>query len=492
MSTQPPCLSSTAARLFSPLSDAWLCNDDEQSYRGHDAERRERDAWPHAPPLAPSSELFDTSWLADIMSHMKIPPAPLSTDGDAGHDGLPRVAAQLASPFHSPRTSTTTTTHAHQDERDTPSWAAASAHAAPRRTDTPVPRPRWPLPTGSAPPTLYSVFVGGLEEHVTDEDLVWHFAHPPCWPQDHPMRRMYVRIENVAGSLCAWPTSPAPFRVHSARVVRESSSAAQGGRRVFGFVRLTSKHECDRALIEMQHTHMVPHQAPHTPLRLSLGAATAPPRADTECTKAHGRPHDKAPARPVMTAAAVVRHTPRRAASKAVRPARTDVPAAPGRSHTPPASTHAPVECVPTTLTFVSESQGDVPAQDQPHLASALTVAHASSALDPTNTTVFVGSLFTLATETMLHALFSPFGPIHSINIPRGQDCGFVQFAHKRDAARAIAEMQGYQLSGGGALRLSWGRSLGEKAAARAAIRAGLRWVEGAATAAATDGGGGA
>jgi len=147
---------------------------------------------------------------------------------------------------------------------------------------------------------------------------------------------------------------------------------------------------------------------------------------------------------------------------------------------------------VPTTLTFVSESQGDVPAQDQPHLASALTVAHASSALDPTNTTVFVGSLFTLATETMLHALFSPFGPIHSINIPRGQDCGFVQFAHKRDAARAIAEMQGYQLSGGGALRLSWGRSLGEKAAARAAIRAGLRWVEGAATAAATDGGGGA
>lgn len=92
----------------------------------------------------------------------------------------------------------------------------------------------------------------------------------------------------------------------------------------------------------------------------------------------------------------------------------------------------------------------------------------------------------------MLHALFSPFGPIHSINIPRGQDCGFVQFAHKRDAARAIAEMQGYQLSGGGALRLSWGRSLGEKAAARAAIRAGLRWVEGAATAAATDGGGGA
>ena len=111
-------------------------------------------------------------------------------------------------------------------------------------------------------------------------------------------------------------------------------------------------------------------------------------------------------------------------------------------------------------------------------MASALTKAHASSALDPTNTTVFVGSLFSLATENTLRTLFAPYGPIQSINIPRGQDCGFVQFASKQDAARAIAEMQGFQIVGGGALRLSWGRSVGEKAAARAAIRAGLRWVE--------------
>ena len=479
MNTQPPRPSSTAAHVFSPLKDAWLGMDDERSYRVHDDERCTRDAWPRVPPPAHASELFDTSWLADIMSHMTIPPAPLSTDGDAGHDALPQGSAQLASPFRSPRKMTTTLCH--KDWIDPPSWAASSA-AGCRPTDTPVPAPRWHHPTASAgtkPPALFSVFVGGLEEHVTDEDLVLHFTHPPCWPQDHPMRRMYIRIQRVAGSLCSWPTSPAPFRVHSARVVRESSSAAHGSRRVFGFVRLTSKHECDRALIEMQHTHITPHQAPHAPLRLYLGAATAPPRADTECAKTHGRTQEQAPARPVSSATAVVRPTPRRAAPKAARPGRTEAPAAPSSTHSPPASTHRQVECVPTTLTFVSESKGEAPTQDQPHLASALTVAHASSALDPTNTTVFVGSLFSLATETMLHALFSPFGPIHSINIPRGQDCGFVQFAHKRDAARAILEMQGYQLSGGGALRLSWGRSIGEKAAARAAIRAGLRWVEG-------------
>ncbi|WFD01415.1 hypothetical protein MOBT1_000078 [Malassezia obtusa] len=110
-------------------------------------------------------------------------------------------------------------------------------------------------------------------------------------------------------------------------------------------------------------------------------------------------------------------------------------------------------------------------------LASALAVAHTSSALDPNNTTVFVGSLFNLASETTLYSLFSPFGPILSVNIPRGQDCGFVQFARKDDAARAIAEMQNCPVAGG-ALRLSWGRSIGEKAAARAATRAGLRWVE--------------
>ena len=82
-----------------------------------------------------------------------------------------------------------------------------------------------------------------------------------------------------------------------------------------------------------------------------------------------------------------------------------------------------------------------------------------------------------MATEQTLHSLFSRFGHILSINIPRGQDCGFVQFARKRDAARAISEMQRFPIAGG-TLRLSWGRGVSEKVAARAATRAGLRWIE--------------
>ena len=82
-----------------------------------------------------------------------------------------------------------------------------------------------------------------------------------------------------------------------------------------------------------------------------------------------------------------------------------------------------------------------------------------------------------MASENLLQSLFSSFGPILTINIPKGQDCGFVQFARKGDAAAAIATMQNYPLFGG-SLRLSWGRSINEKTAARAAARAGLRWVE--------------
>ena len=132
-------------------------------------------------------------------------------------------------------------------------------------------------------------------------------------------------------------------------------------------------------------------------------------------------------------------------------------------------------ETVPTVLTFVHEDGSEL--EEQPALAVALTHAHEASALDPNNTTVFVGSLMSMASESLLRQLFSPFGPIVTINIPKGQDCGFVQFARKDDAAAAITTMQNYPLSGG-SIRLSWGRSISEKTAARAAARAGLRWVE--------------
>lgn len=91
-----------------------------------------------------------------------------------------------------------------------------------------------------------------------------------------------------------------------------------------------------------------------------------------------------------------------------------------------------------------------------------------SSAADPNNTTVFVGGLSSLISEDTLKTFFVPFGEITYVKIPPGKGCGFVQFVRKVDAERAIERMQGFPI-GGGRIRLSWGRSQGDKAAAAAA-----------------------
>ncbi|KOS15550.1 ngr1 protein [Malassezia pachydermatis] len=481
------------------------------------------------------------------MNQVRIPSAPPSTEGDNGHletavtekDATPWTSvALLGSPFQSPKPLPTleappepgawerwrpVPSHAWADPRSGPSVPASSADLplpvragvrqargpppppvppapAPPAPIPPVPAPvpRAPAPThapastnpsapcasGSAG-TLFSIFVGGLDPLVTEEDLMEHFSHPSPWPDDHPMYRMYAHIRQATGPTWQIPTQPAAFQVHSCKIIRDSTSQTP---RVFGFVRLSSQTECDRALIEMQRTCLVPRRAPHMTLRLYLGTASAPRFDVEEMPKKTSRRFASTPDMQKSTAAAPEPHGRRTSGSTA-----------PGR-HSAPATTTAPTSSVarealakgspqvpattegaPTVLTFVSDAKGEGNAKEQPHLASALKLAHTSSALDPNNTTVFVGSLFSMATESTLQSLFSRFGPIQSINIPRGQDCGFVQFARKQDAARAIAEMQGYQVAGG-ALRLSWGRSIGEKAAARAAVRAGLRWVEDATT----------
>lgn len=94
--------------------------------------------------------------------------------------------------------------------------------------------------------------------------------------------------------------------------------------------------------------------------------------------------------------------------------------------------------------------------------------ANNTSAVDPGNTTVFVGGLSSLISEDTLKTFFAPFGEIIYVKIPPGKGCGFVQFVRKIDAERAIERMQGFPI-GGGRIRLSWGRSQGDKAAAAAA-----------------------
>lgn len=469
---------------------------------------------------------FDTSWLSDLMSQVKLPSAPTSTDGEVGHESdssspIPQALwQQLASPFQSPKATTSKINPA----KDWFARDAVNITKAPTFSpynyngDALGIYPRHPASTGIlkspySPHVLLSVIVRGLDVHVTEEDLVLHFTRPPSWPDDHPMKRMYTHVQSMAGSSGQLPTQPAPFKVYSARIIHEPPHRIG---RVFGFVRLISKEECDRALVELQHTHLIPKRPPHFPLRLCLSLAAAPPAIEYQRrgnAKAQKCWHEsmfayseRSRSRSASTMSSPSKRPtdvfgPRNPARLALMPAptRSESASSPSsRSTTASTSISASTstsmssssmtsstpnqafssEGVPTVLTFVSEFTKESDSKEQPHLASALTKAHASSALDPTNTTVFVGSLFSLATENTLHTLFAPFGPIQSINIPRGQDCGFVQFANKQDAARAIAEMQGFQIVGGGALRLSWGRSVGEKAAARAAIRAGLRWVE--------------
>lgn len=299
-------------------------------------------------------------------------------------------------------------------------------------------------PQEELPCTLLIERLDGL---VSEEDIRIHFMSPPDWPTNHPLRRAYMQLEEHTRTIM--PTAPAPFVVRHVRVQRQGDTAQAE-------VRFVMPQDCDRALVEMQHSLLTMRQMPQQLVRLNLteGSLRQP-------TDRRGR---------------VSRPSRSTAASHELAPSSPDTRYQPPNpaAERPGSSASSPPR-VPTTLTFVEKESESKPAA--PGLASALALAHASSALDPANTTVFVGSLFSMASEPMLYSLFSRFGPILSVNIPRGQDCGFVQFARKEDASHAITEMQNFPVAGG-TLRLSWGRSVGEKAAARAATRAGLRWVE--------------
>lgn len=295
----------------------------------------------------------------------------------------------------------------------------------------------------TSPLSSCTLLIERLGKNIMNEDIEQHFTSPPEWPPSHPMRRVYSHVSEKTGAVLS--ARPEPFRIKSVRILRHGNATQAE-------VCFSSAQDCERALVEMQHTMLVPRQTPWKSARLLLSTTAATPP----------EPRSRPPRAQRSATTPAKRAGSRRRASDTTRTSSSD---------------STSTSRVPTTLNFLQNEDGETTSSAAPMLASALAVAHTSSALDPNNTTVFVGSLFNLASETTLYSLFSPFGPILSVNIPRGQDCGFVQFARKDDAARAIAEMQNCPVAGG-ALRLSWGRSIGEKAAARAATRAGLRWVE--------------
>lgn len=98
--------------------------------------------------------------------------------------------------------------------------------------------------------------------------------------------------------------------------------------------------------------------------------------------------------------------------------------------------------------------------------ASSLQAPHPSD-FDTSNTTLFIGGLSGGVTEDELRAVFGRFGDIIYVKIPAGKGCGFVQFVLRVAAEQALAAMNGQAL-GGGAIRISWGRSSSRAAGAAA------------------------
>ncbi|KAK6253565.1 hypothetical protein QUC31_015285 [Theobroma cacao] len=81
---------------------------------------------------------------------------------------------------------------------------------------------------------------------------------------------------------------------------------------------------------------------------------------------------------------------------------------------------------------------------------------------DSNNATIFVGGLDSDVSDDDLRQPFSQFGDIISVKIPPGKGCGFVQFANRKNAEDAIQSLNGTTI-GKQTVRLSWGRSLGNK-----------------------------
>ncbi|PWN26405.1 RNA-binding domain-containing protein, partial [Jaminaea rosea] len=121
-------------------------------------------------------------------------------------------------------------------------------------------------------------------------------------------------------------------------------------------------------------------------------------------------------------------------------------------------------------VTITSRSGQGRPPSRLSNYTRHCTLPSPSSALDPNNTTVFVGGLSSLISEDTLKTFFAPFGAIAYVKIPPGKGCGFVSFLRKIDAERAIERMQGFPV-GGCRIRLSWGRSQGEKSQHQAQVQ---------------------
>ncbi|KAL3077944.1 hypothetical protein niasHS_013473 [Heterodera schachtii] len=110
--------------------------------------------------------------------------------------------------------------------------------------------------------------------------------------------------------------------------------------------------------------------------------------------------------------------------------------------------------------TYGSEDEkGD----QQPTQKASVTFESVYNSTEADNTTVYLGGLPIAVTEEPIRSVFSQFGTIKEIRLFASQNFGFVVFADKSSAARAIFEMNGRELdlgvvAGKCTVRVKWGR----------------------------------
>jgi RNA recognition motif-containing protein len=76
--------------------------------------------------------------------------------------------------------------------------------------------------------------------------------------------------------------------------------------------------------------------------------------------------------------------------------------------------------------------------------AQGTTAGNTNADGNSSNTTIFVGGLESHLSADYVHALFAPFGPLLSVKVPQGKNCGFVQFSLRADAEAALVALQSY------------------------------------------------
>lgn len=316
----------------------------------------------------------------------------------------------------------------------------------------------------------FSVFVGDLCPDLCEEDLVNQFINPPLWPPSHPFAIAHAHAQQAKGKFGTPPKiGPAPFlSTKSAAIMTDPSTGLSRG---FGFVRFTSEIDCARALVEMQGIIIQP----------ASGKGGRPLRV---CP---ATPKNRSASNPTQTSLNSTANVQEKLMNAIINPGENvsifdqqqqqlDSMGS-CRDIFMPTTPYSPAHhfsSPPPASTIPSRHQSKAFGQDYTQLPGAVTSNPLSSptsgtgATDVNNTTVFVGGLSSLISEETLKTFFAPFGEIKYVKIPPGKGCGFVQFLNKHDAERAIERMQGFPI-GGGRIRLSWGRSQSDKAAAAAA-----------------------